>query len=231
MARRARGSRATISGSTWCTNQSSAARLGSWRKLPTKQHGERFAALGAISIARDVDAGAHAGGDPRRQAWQEAEQVIAIGRRTHLHLVEVGQRPQFVAQRAQVFAACLHLGGEPGHVSQAAADGLEVNVVFEQRYRDAPEVAAILRQRGVFELHHVDLPQVDLAVNQPLQFFVVKLAHGVRFQGASVLGMAAGAHQPFGRCAELAEFQIVVFLPREVEQTGDMHFGQSRHLA
>ncbi len=195
-----------------------------------EQHGQRLAPLGPEFIARGVDARAQSVAHPGGEARQIRQQVIAIRRRAHLHLVEPRQHAQFVAQRAQIFVARLQLLGESDHVAQPAPDRLEIDIVLEEGAGDAAVLAAVLRQRGVFELQHVDALLIDLAVDQPVQIFVGEFVHRVRQKRTRIAYTAAGPHQPLGAGAETAQFFVVLLLPLPIQQFHHVHFGQPRQL-
>ncbi len=59
--------------------------------------------------------------------------------------------------------------------------------MLEQDAGDAAELARVLSQYGVFELHHIDALRVDLAMDQPRQIRDAKFANRVGFDGAHSL--------------------------------------------
>ncbi len=65
------------------------------------------------------------------------------------------------------------------HERKAAGNRLEVNIVFKKDVYDFFVLLKILRQRSVFELHHVDTLLEDLALDQPVDFGNVEFADGV----------------------------------------------------
>ncbi len=52
--------------------------------------------------------------------------------------------------------------------------------MLEQHAGEAVEVGEILAERGVFKLHHVDLVQIDLPMDQPFKIGIGELANRER---------------------------------------------------
>src|ERR1035437_7822441 len=196
-----------------------------------KEHGQGFATARPELVAAAIDAGAQTGPHAGRQFGAETQQVIAVRQSAHLHLIEGGQHAEFVAQGAQVFDARLHLIQDADHVAQAAPNGLEVDVVLEQRRSDAAKLAAVLRHGHVLQLQHIDLAAIELAVDEPFQIVIGELANRMRFQRAHAFGPPAGPYQPLGGGAEGAQFLVGRFLRWPVQQLDDVYFGELRHLA
>src|SRR4029077_20455011 len=103
---------------------------------------------------------AQAGTHPGRQAGTKSQQVLAVGRGADLYLGEGREHAEFVPQGAQILDAGLRLIEDPDHVAEAPTDRLKVHVVFEERGGDAPELATVLRHRGVLQLQYVDFTAV-----------------------------------------------------------------------
>ena len=69
--------------------------------------------------------------------------------------------------------------------------------MLEQGADEAIEGPGVLTERGVFELDHVDPPQQGLALDEPLDFGLLKLVDGVRRDGGQVRIAVRGAHVEF----------------------------------
>ncbi len=90
----------------------------------------------------------------------------------------------------------------------ASGHRLEVDVVLEKGADQPPEAARILPQRGVLELHDVDLPGLDLAVDEPQQVLARELADRMRAEWTPSRRPAVGLDQELDRGAD--PFQALV---------------------
>ena len=80
--------------------------------------------------------------------------------------------------------------------------------MLEQDVHDLPVPAGILRHVCVVELNDIDLPRIDLAVQEPLEIVAGELAHGF---GLVRTRLAAGsaAHEEFRRGAEPGDLPLL----------------------
>src|SRR5260221_12737698 len=74
---------------------------------------------------------------------------------------------------------------------KAPHDRLEVDVVLEDYAGQPLESAGVLHERRIFELQHVDVVEVNLTMDQPLEIGIGKLADGIRRDGCAPAGWAS----------------------------------------
>src|SRR5438132_463515 len=121
--------------------------------------------------------------------------------RTDLHTIAVGKMLAFVMQGAQVFQSSLR-ARTPVGVCQPPGDRLEVDVVLENHAGQALEPSGVLHQRCVFELQNVNAVQINLAMDQPLEVGIGKLADRMRRNGSSAGWRSNRPYRKFDRGAK-----------------------------
>src|SRR6185437_1056064 len=107
-------------------------------------------------------------------------------------------------------------------------DRLEIDIVLEENRDELQETASVLPHVRVFELNHVDFPQVDLPVNQPGKIGVCKFINRVRAQRKNRFARRVETHHQFDRCCCFSKLLICLPFLWVIEQDNEMQFAQRR---
>ena len=102
--------------------------------------------------------------------------------------------------------------------------------MLEQHARELPVSPAILAERRVFELHHVDLAQIHLPMQPPLEFLARELAHRMRQNRTELLLLALRSHQILNRRNLSLQLLVRLSLPCIIEQDEQMQIAQPRQF-
>ena len=102
--------------------------------------------------------------------------------------------------------------------------------MLEQNAGDVLELARVLSQHRVFELHHIDALRENLPMDQPRQIRDAKFANRVRFDGAHQLRHAQRPNHKVSGCANAVEFCMRGDLARRVEEHHQVEFAPSRQF-
>ena len=99
--------------------------------------------------------------------------------------------------------------------------------MLEKDARQAVKGFGVLPQRRVFELQHVDLPSVDLPVDEPQEILAGEFANGVRQNRRGRGRPAARFHQQLDRRAHLRQASVRRQFLRVVQQHDQVQFAQA----
>ena len=130
------------------------------------------------------NSGAQAGFNARRESREEAGEISAIFEGADLDGIEREEHVQFETKGAQILPPCFDAFERAAHERQAAGDGLEINVVFEQGADQAAVWRGVLAEGGVFELNDIDAVLENQAIDEPEEVAGLEFVDGVRSDGA-----------------------------------------------
>ncbi len=102
--------------------------------------------------------------------------------------------------------------------------------MLEQDAGDAAELARVLSQHRVFELHHIDALRENLAMDQPRQVRDAKFTNRVRFDGAHQLRHTQRPNHIVSGCANAVELCMRCELAGRVEEHHQVEFAPSRQF-
>ena len=164
------GHAATMAGNTAATNHSTGKQVGLMPRAADEQQRAGLARTSGKRVRAGVDRGAQAGLNPRREfAGRERQQIIPILRPCRPAPDRSAPADSVhSAAPADIRSAPLHRAVRLSKKLRGPQNGLEVDVVLEQRGDDACVLFDVLTHRGVFDLKDVDAVQEDQCGRSPI---------------------------------------------------------------
>ena len=125
--------------------------------------------------------------------------------------------------------ACDSLHGA-GHEGQAARDGLEIDIVLEQDAGDVLELAGVLSQHRVFELHDIDALRDRSGDGSAMPNPGCEIREPREARSTQQLRRSHGPDHIFGGRANAIQLFVRGALVGKIEEHNQVQFAQARQL-